>query len=260
MSSFAAQSGSPHESARSPGTDASAPAAPAAPAALRERAFADALAHDLRAPLRSIENFAALLERRSGEVLDETSHDYLARIRAAATRMGGLLASLSELSAAQRAEPQVAPVDISLLAEWVLAELADTQPQRRVQAVVQPGLVMHGDERLLRQLLQQLLRNAWAFTAAVPDARIEVTGAADATGQWLQVRDNGIGFDTRYAHKLFEPFQRLHVVEQGAGHGLGLAVAQAVATRHGGQIRGESAPGTGTIFTFEWPAPPAGDA
>jgi len=257
MSSFVNPPGLPDAAPRPPDTGASTPAAPAA---LRERAFADALAHDLRAPLRSIENFAALLERRSGEVLDEASRDYLARIRAAATRMGTLLASLSELSAAQRAEPQLAPVDISLLAEWALAELADTHPQRQVQAVVQPGLVMHGDERLLRQLLQQLLRNAWAFTAGVADARIEVSGAAEAAGQRLAVRDNGVGFDPRYAHKLFEPFQRLHVAEQGAGHGLGLAIAQAVATRHGGRVRGESAPGTGTVFTFEWPVPPAGDA
>lgn len=256
MSSLAIQPGPPDETARSPGTGATAPPAPAA---LRERAFADALAHDLRAPLRSIENFAGLLERRSGEALDEVSRDYLARIRAAATRMGGLLASLSELSAAQRAEPQRAPVDLSLLAEWVLAELADAHPQRRVETVVQPGLVMHGDERLLRQLLQQLLRNAWAFTAEVPDARIEVSGASDATGQRLQVRDNGIGFDMRYAHKLFEPFQRLHVVEQGAGHGLGLAIAQAIASRLGGEVRGESGPGTGTVFSVEWPAPPATD-
>lgn len=257
MSSFASQSGSPVEAARSPDTGASVPPAPAA---LRERAFADALAHDLRAPLRSIENFAALLERRSGEVLDETSHDYLSRIRAAATRMGTLLASLSELSAAQRAVPEWAPVDLSLLAEWVLAELADTDPQRQVQAVVQPGLVMNGDERLLRQLLQQLLRNAWAFTAGVADARIEVSGAVGAAGQRLAVRDNGVGFDMRYAHKLFEPFQRLHVAEQGAGHGLGLAIAQAVASRHGGRLHGESGPGRGTEFTFEWPASPAGDA
>lgn len=256
MSSFATQSGPTPETAQSPETDATVRPAHAA---LRERAFADALAHDLRAPLRSIENFAAQLERRSGEVLDEVSRDYLARIRSAATRMGGLLASLSELSAAQRAEPQFAPVDLSLLAEWVLAELADSEPQRRVKAVVQPGLVMHGDERLLRQLLQQLLRNAWAFTADVPDARIEVSGVVDATGQRLQVRDNGIGFDMRYAHKMFEPFQRLHVVEQGAGHGLGLTIAHAIAASHGGQVHGQSTPETGTVFSVEWPVPPVGD-
>lgn len=256
MSSYASHPGPPEDEPRH--SDGSAPASPVA-AAVRERAFADALAHDLRAPLRAIDNFAGLLERRSGEALDETSREYLTRIRAAAARMGGLLASLSELTAVQRAQPQVAAVDLSLLAEWVLAELADTHPERKVDVTVQPGLVVHGDERLLRQLLQRLLHNAWTFTAGVPEARIEVAGNADATRQRLMVRDNGVGFDMRYAHKLFQPFQRLHAPDQGAGHGLGLAIAQTIAERHGGYVRGEHTPGTGTVFTFEWPVPPAGD-
>lgn len=256
MSSFASQPGLPDEEPRP--SDGSTLAAPA-PAMIRERAFADALAHDLRAPLRAIDNFAGLLERRAGETLDETSRDYLARIRGAAGRMGTLLASLSELSAVQRAEPQVGAVDLSLLAEWVLAELADTHPQRQVAVSVQPGLVVRGDERLLRQMLQRLLHNAWTFTAGVAEARIDVAGTADTLGHRLVVRDNGVGFDMRYAHKLFQPFQRLHAPDQGAGHGLGLAIAQTIAERHGGHLRGECAPDTGTVFTFEWPAPPAGE-
>ncbi|TWI13459.1 sensor histidine kinase [Aerolutibacter ruishenii] len=230
---------------------------PPTAAAMRERAFADALAHDLYAPLRAIENFAALLERRAGDGMDETSRDYLSRIRVASARMGALMASLSELSAAQRAEPDITAVDLSLLVEWVAAELADRDPKRRVVVTVQPGLQVTGDERLLRQLVQHLMHNAWAFTASVSNARIEVSANTDGTRQQLLVRDNGIGFDMRYAHKLFEPFQRLHVAEQGAGHGLGLAIAQAIAERHGGQLRGESVPGTGTVFTFEWPVAPA---
>lgn len=252
MSIFVSQPGPPDEGPRPSDGNATPPPAPAAQ---RERAFADALAHDLRAPLRSIDSFAGLLERRAGDTLDETSRDYLARIRAASTRMGSLLAALSELSAVSRTEPQPAPVDLSLLAEWVVAELADTHPQRQVEVVVQPGLHVHGDERMLRQLLQRLLHNAWTFTADVADPRIEVTGEADAQGQRLVVRDNGIGFDMRYAHKLFEPFQRLHAPEQGGGHGLGLAIAQAIAARHGGRLHGQSVPGEGTTFTFEWPAP-----
>lgn len=255
MSSFASQPGFPEDGP--PPTAASGPPSP--PAVPRERAFVDALAHDLRAPLRAIENFAALLDRRSGELLDETSRDYLARIRGASSRMGTLLASLSDLAAAQRAVPQWGTVDLSLLAEWALAELADSQPQRRVTAVVQPGLVGRGDERLLRQLLQRLLQNAWTFTADVPDARIEVSGTVGEGGQRLVVHDNGIGFDMRYAHKLFEPFQRLHAPDQGAGHGFGLAIAQTIAERHGGRIHGVSVPGAGTTFTYEWPAQPAGD-
>ena len=258
MSSFASQPGLPDDGSRpSEGSD---PSPPQPPFALpRERAFADALAHDLRAPLRAIDNFAALLERHSGEVLDETSRDYLARIRGASARMGSLLASLSDLAAAQRAVPQWGTVDLSLLAEWVLAELADSQPQRRVTAVVQPGLVGRGDERLLRQLLQRLLHNAWTFTGDVPEARIEVSGVVSGGRQRLVVHDNGIGFDMRYVHKLFAPFQRLHAPDQGAGHGFGLAIAQTIAERHGGRIHGTSAPGAGTTFIVEWPAAPAGD-
>lgn len=252
MSIFVSQSGHPDEGPRPSDGNVTSPLAPAAQS---ERAFADALAHDLRAPLRSIESFAAMLERRAGDTLDETSRDYLARIRAASTRMGSLLAALSELSAVPRVEPQPAPVDLSLLAEWALAELADTHPQRQVEVVVQPDLRVHGDERLLRQLLQKLLLNAWTFTADVPHARIEVSGEAGPQGQRLVVRDNGIGFDTRYAHKMFEPFQRLHAPDQGGGNGLGLTIAQAIAARHGGRIHGESVPGEGTTFTFEWPAP-----
>lgn len=247
MSIFVSQPGPPDEGPRPSDGNATPPPAPAAQ---RERAFADALAHDLRAPLRSIDSFAGLLERRAGDTLDETSRDYLARIRAASTRMGSLLAALSELSAVSRTEPQPAPVDLSLLAEWVVAELADTHPQRQVEVVVQPGLHVHGDERMLRQLLQRLLHNAWTFTADVADPRIEVTGQADAQGQRFVVRDNGIGFDMRYAHKLFEPFQRLHTQEEFEGTGIGLAIVRKVVLLHGGRVWAESAPGEGATFFF----------
>lgn len=219
--------------------------------------FADAVAHDLRAPLRSIESFSALLVDRAGERLNETDRDYLARIRAAATRMTGLLAMLTELSHVTRAEMRIAPVDLSLLADWVGAELQDADPARRGEVRVQPGLQVEGDERLLKLMLSQLMHNAWKFSGpqAGADApvRIEIGGEIRDGTLALSVRDHGSGFDMRYAHKLFEPFQRLHGPDQGGGHGLGLAIARRVAERHRGRLSAQSEPGRGSTFTVELP-------
>lgn len=216
--------------------------------------FADAVAHDLRAPLRSIASFSALLAERAGDRLDDTERNYLGRIRAAAERMSGLLLSLSELSGVTRAELKPAPVDLSLLAEWVGAELRDAEPGRQAEIVVQPGLTAWGDEHLLKQLLAHLLGNAWKFSRERDATRIEVRGERDGDALRLQVHDAGIGFDPQYAHKLFEPFQRLHGPDQGGGHGLGLAIAQRIVERHGGRIHAESRPQQGATFTVELPA------
>jgi PAS domain S-box-containing protein len=220
--------------------------------------FADAVSHDLRAPLRSIDSFSALLAERAGDALDETSRDYLARVRSAATRMGSLLAALSDLSYATRAELKPAAVDLSLIAEWVAAELQEAEPERSADMRVQPGLIGVGDERLLKLLLTELIGNAWKFSRECPQARIDVSGETGEDGALrLRVRDAGCGFDMRYAHKLFEPFQRLHGPEQGAGHGLGLAIAQRIVERHHGHLRAESTPGGGSTFHLELPAAPA---
>ena len=219
--------------------------------------FADAVSHDLRAPLRSIESFSARLAEHLGGHADPSAHDYLGRIRAAASRMNGLLAALSDLSYATRAELHCAPVDLSLLADWAIAELQDAEPGRDARIDVQPGLVGYGDERLLKMLMSQLLGNAWKFSRECPEARIEVSGHHGDTGLELTVRDAGCGFDMRYAHKLFEPFQRLHGPGQGGGHGLGLAIAQRIVERHHGRLSGESADGRGASFHVHLPAAPA---
>ncbi|MGQ4660795.1 PAS domain S-box protein [Lysobacter sp. F6437] len=216
--------------------------------------FADSVAHDLRAPLRSIESFSGLLAKRAGEQLDETGRDYLERIRNAASRMSSLLAALADLSHATRVELKPGPVDLSLLADWVLADLQEAEPGRVVRAQVQPGLLAHGDERLLKLLLEQLLHNAWKFAQGRSEARIEVGGSSDAGGVQLFVRDNGSGFDMRYAPKLFQPFQRLHGPDEGGGHGLGLAIAQRIAERHHGYLRAESEPDVGSTFHLDLPA------
>ena len=213
----------------------------------------DAITHDLRAPLRTIDSFAGHLAATAHDRLEPRERDQLERIRAAATRMGGLLEKLGELSRATHAELHPADVDLSLLAEWVLTDLEAADPERRCELHVQPGLTMRGDERLLRQMLAELLHNAWKFSASQPSTRIEVTGERLPGRLHLTVRDGGVGFDPRYAGKLFEPLQRLHGIEQGSGHGLGLAIALRVAERHHGRITATSQPGDGASFTVELP-------
>lgn len=225
--------------------------------------FADAVAHDLRAPLRSIESFSALLNERAGERLNETDRDYLARIRAAASRMTGLLAALTELSNVTRAQMRIASVDLSLLADWVGAELQDADPRHRAEISIEPGLQVEGDERLLKLMLNQLMHNAWKFSCErdgeVEPVRIQVSGERVGGRLLVTIRDHGAGFDMRYAHKLFEPFQRLHGPDQGGGHGLGLAIAQRIVERHGGHLRAHSQPGAGSTFTVELPVLSAGE-
>lgn len=219
--------------------------------------FADAVAHDLRAPLRSIQSFSERLGQALGDDIGDDARDYLQRIGNSARRMSELLAALGRLSRATRAELNTQPVDLSLLADWVHAELQDAEPDRQVTVDIQPGLTLIGDERLLKVLLDELIGNAWKFTRGREAARIEFGGEPRDGIMSLYVRDNGTGFDMRYVHKLFEPFQRLHSQDDGGGHGLGLTIAQRVALRHGGRLQAESRPGHGTTLSIELPAGPS---
>jgi PAS domain S-box-containing protein len=216
--------------------------------------FAHGVSHDLRAPLRSIASFGKLLADRAGDGLDEQARDYLRRIREAAAHMEELIDGLQELSRAMHGEIRSGQVDVSLLADWAGAELQDAEPQRPANIEVQPGLVARGDERMLKQLFTALLHNAWKFSRARDSVRIEVAGVREGDVLRIEVRDHGIGYDPRYADKLFQPFQRLHGVEEGAGNGLGLAIAQRIAERHGGCVSARSEPGAGATFTIELPA------
>jgi signal transduction histidine kinase len=222
--------------------------------ARQQELLAHGISHDLRAPLRAIDNFSALLERQAGDRLDETGRGYLQRVRDAAARMDALLDALLEFSRVERAELACAPVDIGQLAELALAELQEAAPARRVQAGIAPGLVVLGDEAQLRIVVGQLLRNAWNFS----DDPVQVAIDGEREGELLRVcvRDRGRGFDMRYADKLFEPFQRLHGPEQGSGSGLGLAIAKGIVDRHGGKLWGRSKPGEGSTFCLELPAAP----
>ena len=221
--------------------------------ARQQEVFAYGISHDLRAPLRAIENFAALLARQSA-ALDAAGRDHLQRIRAAATRMAGLIDALLDLSRVDRAQLAPGPVDLGLLAGLALAELQELEPARAVEFDLAPGLVVLGDERQLRMLLTQLLRNAWNFSAERERVRIAVAGERVDDVLRVAIRDHGSGFDMRYAEKLFEPFQRLHGPEQGSGNGIGLAIARRIVERHGGRLWAESEPGVGSSFHFELPA------
>jgi len=220
----------------------------------QQEAFAYGISHDLRAPLRAIDSFSALLDSRSRALLDDAGRDYLARIRGAAARMGELIDALLDLSRANRAELKSEPVDLSLLAEWAGAELQDAEPGRAADINVAPGLLVRGDERQLKLMLTQLLDNAWKFSRGRDPVRIEVRGERTGDRMRISVRDHGAGFDIDYADKLFEPFQRLHGPEEGGGNGIGLAIVRRIVERHGGRIRAESGPGQGSTFHFDLPA------
>jgi PAS domain S-box-containing protein len=219
-------------------------------------AFSYSVSHDLRAPLASIDGFSKALAERSGPALDTRGAHYLSRIRAATQHMGELIEGMLLLGQVSRVGMSWEEVDLSALAALALAELREREPARRVAAEIEPGLTAVGDPRLLRQVVANLVGNAWKFTAPRSEAAIRV-GMAHSNGQrCFCVRDNGVGFDMAYAGKLFAPFQRLHSAGEFPGSGVGLATVQRVVARHGGTVWIESAPEQGTSAFFTLPAEP----
>ncbi|HRO27385.1 MAG TPA: CHASE domain-containing protein [Luteimonas sp.] len=219
--------------------------------------FAYSVSHDLRAPLRTVEGFSRLLGERFSGVLGADGVDHLSRVRNAANRMDTLIDALLRMSRITREPLQFTDVDLSRLAADVVAELRQANPGRDVEVVVEPGLHAGGDASLLRNLLQNLLGNAWKFSAGKEHARIEFgssdTGCDDAGMAGFHVRDNGAGFDPAYASKLFRPFQRLHGPDEFEGHGIGLATVKRIVDRHGGAIQASGGVGEGATFRFTLP-------
>jgi light-regulated signal transduction histidine kinase (bacteriophytochrome) len=214
-------------------------------------AFSYSVSHDLRAPLRNIDGFSqALLEDYSPK-LDEKGKDFLNRVRAATQRMGGLIDDLLQLSVTMRKEMKREPVDLSRLAHSVINELKEAEPERQVDVVIKEKALVSGDARLLREMLVNLLGNAWKFTSQRSPAKIEF-GQTEKSGERLFfVKDNGAGFDMKYADKLFIPFQRLHSVTEFAGNGIGLAIVKRIIERHGGSIWAEGEAEKGATFYFK---------
>jgi DNA-binding response OmpR family regulator len=209
--------------------------------------FAYSVSHDLRQPLRAVDGFSRVLVERYAGVLDAGGRDYLERVRGAARRMGALIDGLLVLSRVTRAELAREPVALDALAGEVVAQLRAATPARAVEVAITPGLRTAADRRLTASLLENLLGNAWKFTAGRNPAHIAV--GATPEGAWF-VRDDGVGFDMAYADKLFGPFQRLHSPREFEGTGIGLATAQRIVHRHGGRIWAQSTPGAGATFFF----------
>lgn len=211
-------------------------------------AFTYSTSHDLRAPLRTIDGFSQAVLEDYGDRLDETGRDYLRRLRSGAQRMGRLIDDLLRLSRISRADMHVSSVDLSTLAQEVMAGLQETDPERRSEIAIASDLRVAGDPSLLRILLQNLLGNAWKFTSTQPVARIAVYREAAPGQVGFCVRDNGVGFDMAHVDRLFLPFQRLHASEAFAGTGIGLTIVQRIAQRHGGNVWAESEIGAGATF------------
>jgi len=223
-------------------------------AATRElEALAYSMAHDVRAPLRTIDGFSAILMEEEAEKLSEQGLGNLRRVRKAAQTLAGLLDDLTGLSAVSRHDLERRPLDVSALAIQVSGELQEEQPARRVDVVVEPGLTAVADPRLVRLILHELLDNAWKFTAQRRHAHVRVGARDDAGDRAFYVRDDGVGFDMAYATHLFGAFQRMHPPGQFAGNGIGLAMVQRLVRRHGGRVWAESAPGEGATFWFTLP-------
>jgi two-component system NtrC family sensor kinase len=218
-------------------------------------AFSYSISHDLRAPLRRIDGFSkALLEDYSNS-LDERGQHYLHRISAGVQRMGELIDDLLQLSRVGRAELRPGPVDLSALAQKVATELQRGDPGRKARFQILEGTVVDADRGLIEAVLENLLGNAWKFTAAASEAIIEFGVEKRDGAPAYFVRDNGVGFDMADARKLFAPFQRLHSEAQFPGTGIGLATVLRIVDRHGGRVWAESALNLGA--TFYWTLPGA---
>jgi len=219
--------------------------------AVREQeAFSNSVSHDLRGPLRHINSYASILEEELAGALTPEARGCLERIRHASSGMRALIDDLLELSRIGSSELSKVPVDLSELAAALSGQLREEAPQRRVEFVIEPGLTVLGDRVLLRQMLENLLGNAWKYSSRRERAVIEV--GRGRVGEAYFVRDNGVGFDMAYRERLFVAFQRLHGAEF-EGSGIGLATVKRIVERHGGSIWAEAAVDQGATIFFTLP-------
>jgi len=212
--------------------------------------FSYSVSHDLRAPLRVIDGFSLALLEDHGPSLPAEGQDLLGRVRQQAQRMAQLIEGLLQFSRLGRKPLEVAPVDLAALAQTVAQELQQANPDRAVEIKVSGVPPAMGDRGLLRQVLRNLIGNAFKFTRRRPDARVEVGSREDIGERVYYVRDNGAGFDMRYASRLFGVFQRLHPADEFEGIGVGLALVQRIIHRHGGRVWGEGRVNEGATFSF----------
>lgn len=217
-------------------------------------AFSYSVSHDLRTPLSTINGFSGLLARQLAADGNAKTKHYLTRIQHGVAQMGNLIDDLLSLASVTRARLRYSEVDLSAMAHRILDEWHARQPARRVTVQVEPGLLAHADEVLLTAVMENLLGNAWKFSALQPEARISVAQQLDAAGlPVFFVQDNGAGFDMAHAEKLFLPFERLHGAAEFAGSGIGLATVSRIIGRHGGRLWADAKPGLGATFYFTLP-------
>jgi PAS domain S-box-containing protein len=214
------------------------------------QSFSYSISHDLRAPLRAINGFSKIVLAANAGKFDQETIDNLGRIAAGAERMGLLIDDLLNLSQISRRELRRQAVNLSALAGAVAKHLAQAHPQRRVEVLIAPAIMVEADRGLVQIVLENVIGNAWKFTARTDGARIEV-GQLERDGETICfVRDNGAGFDMRYAGKLFGAFQRLHTPREFEGTGIGLSIVQRIVVKHGGRVWAEAKPGQGATLYF----------
>lgn len=215
------------------------------------KSFSYSVSHDLRAPLRAISGFSQTLKTDCWDSLNESGRNYLLRVIAAGRRMDNLIEDMLALFRISASPPQRKRTDLGQMAREILDQLARNEPERSVEWSITLPLEAEGDPGLLRAVLENLLGNAWKYTSKQNAACIEFGTDRDEAGRTAYVvRDNGAGFDMKYADRLFKPFHRLHREVDFPGTGVGLATVQKIIRRHGGRIWAESSPGEGASFFF----------
>jgi PAS domain S-box-containing protein len=213
-------------------------------------AFSYSVSHDLRAPLRSIDGFSQAIHDEYAERVDAKGKEYLQRVRSAAQKMAQLIDDLLNLSRVTRAEMHIETVDLSAMARAITDELLRLEPGRNVELRIPPGITAKGDTRLLYVVMNNLLDNAWKYTGKQGHATIEFGVLKDGEKPAYFIRDDGAGFDMKYADKLFGAFQRLHRIVEFPGTGIGLATVQRIIHRHGGRVWAEGEVDKGATFYF----------
>jgi signal transduction histidine kinase len=218
-------------------------------------AFSYSVSHDLRGPLDALNGFTYVLAKEYGDKLDSRAKDLLEHIRTSGRRMIQLVDDLLNLSRVTSSVLQSEPVDLSATARSIAAELTHGQPDRPVEFVISEVDKVNGDPRLLRIMLDNLIRNAWKYTSAHGGARIEFGSRVEEGRRVYFVKDDGAGFDPRSSDRLFQPFQRLHPTVEFPGNGIGLATVQRIVRRHGGEIWAKGEVEKGATFFFTLAAP-----
>jgi light-regulated signal transduction histidine kinase (bacteriophytochrome) len=217
------------------------------------QSFAYSVSHDLRTPLRTVKGFTQLIIEEYYESLDELGRDYLQRVYSGIQKMDQLISDILNLTKISRKELKKEAVDLGALACEIFGELCMSEPERKIEVLVQKGCKVTGDSNLLKIVLNNLIGNAWKFTRKKDNPRIEF-GSRDDNGHTIYfIKDNGAGFDMAKAQDIFQPFKRLHLESEFSGTGIGLAIVEKVIKKHGGKIWAESQSGFGATFFFTIP-------